>query len=117
MVVAILLSFVGQAVFITSSYWIATSLGAGIAFWKFFILIPVISIVSMAPSIGGLGVREASVLYLFSRYLPSERALAYTLLSDILIYSFSIGAGIIYAFRGGLKQKIDESMDVKVPEE
>jgi hypothetical protein len=59
----------------------------------------------MAPSIGGLGVREASVLYLFSRYLPSERAFALTLLMDIVIYSFSIGSGIWYAFRGGLKQK------------
>lgn len=101
--VAVFLSFVAQVVFVTSNYWIAVSLGADIAFWKFFILIPVISIVSMAPSIGGLGVREASVLYLFSRYLPSERALAYTVLMDILIYSFSLGAGIVYAFRGGLK--------------
>lgn len=105
---AILLSFLGQAVFITTNYWVAKSLGADIAYWKFFVLIPVISIVSMAPSIGGLGVREASVLYLFSRYLPAERALAYTVLSDILIYSFSVGGGILYAFCGGLKQKASE---------
>ncbi len=101
---AILLSFVGQAVFISVNYWLTRSLGAEIDFWKFFILIPVISIVSMAPSIGGLGVREASVLYLFGRYLPAERALALTLLMDIVIYSFSIGSGIWYAFRGGLKE-------------
>ncbi|MBU9889268.1 MAG: flippase-like domain-containing protein [Candidatus Omnitrophica bacterium] len=112
--IATLLSFVGQAIFITTNYWVARSLGADIAFWKFFVLIPVISIVSMAPSIGGLGVREASVLYLFSRYLPPERALAYTLLSDLLIYSFSVGAGILYAFRGGLKQKVDASMGDEV---
>ncbi|HNX68495.1 MAG TPA: lysylphosphatidylglycerol synthase transmembrane domain-containing protein [Candidatus Omnitrophota bacterium] len=103
--VAILLSFVGQAVFIAVNYLIAVSLGVDINFWKFFILIPVISIVSMAPSIGGLGVREASVLYLFSRYLPAERALALTLLMDILIYSFSVGAGVVYAFCGGLKEQ------------
>lgn len=104
---AILLSFISQTVFVTSNYWIALSLGAAIPFWKFFILIPVISIVSMAPSIGGLGVREASVLYLFSLYLPSERALAFTVLMDILIYTFSIAGGIIYAFRGGLKMPAD----------
>ncbi len=73
---------------------------------------PVISIVSMAPSIGGLGVREASVLYLFSRYLSPERALALTLLVDILIYSFSIGSGIWYAFRGGLKSKELAEMEI-----
>ena len=110
--VAVLLSFVGQAVFITTNYWLALSLGADINFWKFFILIPVISIVSMAPSIGGLGVREASVLYLFSRYLSPERAFALTLLMDIVIYSFSIGSGIWYAFRGGLKKKDLEEMDL-----
>ncbi|OGX11662.1 MAG: hypothetical protein A2351_04730, partial [Omnitrophica bacterium RIFOXYB12_FULL_50_7] len=102
---AILLSFVGQAVFITTNYWLSLSIGADINFWKFFILIPVVCIVSMAPSIGGLGVREAGVLYLFSRYLSPERALALTLLMDSVIYSFGIGSGIWYAFRGGLKER------------
>jgi len=104
---AIGLSFVGQAVFISTNYWTALSIGADINFWKFFILIPVCYIVSMAPSIGGLGVREASLIYLYSRYLPAERALALTLLTDVVIYSFSIGSGIWYAFRGGLKEAIE----------
>jgi uncharacterized protein (TIRG00374 family) len=109
---AILLSFLGQGVFISSNYFLSLSIGADINFWKFFILIPVISIVSMAPSIGGLGVREASVLYLFGRYLSPERALALTLLMDVVIYSFSIGSGIWYAFRGGLKSKALDEMKV-----
>lgn len=113
--VAILLSFAGQAIFISTNYWVSVSLGADIIYWRFFILIPVISIVSMAPSIGGLGVREASVLYLFSRYLPPERALAYTLLMDILLYTFSIGAGILYAFCGGLKQQGDAEKEMSQP--
>lgn len=111
-VVAVLLSFVGQAVFISVYYLLTLSLGAEIDFVKFFILIPVITIVSMAPSIGGLGVREASVLYLFSRYLPAERAFALTLLTDVLIYSFSIGSGIWYAFKGGLKPKELKEMEI-----
>ena len=102
---AILLSFVGQAVFITTNYWLSLSIGADINFWKFFILIPVVCIVSMAPSIGGLGVREAGVLYLFSRYLSPERALALTLLMDSVIYSFGIGSGIWNGFAGGLKER------------
>jgi uncharacterized protein (TIRG00374 family) len=109
---AVVLSFIGQVVFITTNYWVACAIGADISYWKFFILIPVISIVSMAPSIGGLGVREASFLYLFSRYLPQERALAYTLLMDLLTYSFSIGSGIWYAFRGGLKKKDFDEMEM-----
>ncbi len=109
---AIVLSFIGQSIFISAYFFISQSLGGGIPFWKFFILIPVVTIVSMAPSIGGLGVREASTLYLFSRYLSPERALAYTLLVDMLIYSFSVSSGIIYAFRGGLKQKEIREMEM-----
>jgi len=100
---AVLLSFVGQTVFVSTNYWISRSIGADINYGVFFILIPVSSIVSMAPSIGGLGVREASLIYLFSRYLPSERALALTVLMDVIIYLFGIGSGVWYGFRGGLK--------------
>jgi glycosyltransferase 2 family protein len=109
--VAVLLSFAGQAVFITMNYWIALSIGADISYWKFFILIPVISIVSMAPSIGGLGVREGCVLLLFGRYLSQERAGALMILIFIVTYSFSIGSGIWYAFRGGLKAPERDEME------
>jgi len=109
---AVLLSFVGQAFFISVNYWTALSIGADIHYGTFFILIPVSYIVSMAPSIGGLGVREATLIYLFSRYLPSERALAFTVLVDVMIYLFGIGSGIWYAFRGGLKAGNPEEMEM-----
>lgn len=116
--VAILLSFMGQAVFITLNYLVAVSLSIDINFWKFFILIPVISIVSMLPSIGGLGVSEAATLFLFERYVPREMAGAYMILVFILVRGFSVGAGVWYAFRGGLKTKEIEDAEVaKVLEE
>jgi hypothetical protein len=102
---AILLSFIGQGVFITTNYWVAVSLGAEINFWKFFILIPVISIVSMTPSIGGLGVRELCTFTLFKLYLSPARAGALTVLLFFLNFGFNVGSGIWYAFRGGLKQQ------------
>jgi hypothetical protein len=108
---AILLSFLGQAAFISTNYWIALSIGADINYWTFFILIPVSYIVSMAPSIGGLGVREASLIYLFSRYLPAERALALTVLMDVVIYMFGIGSGVWYALRGGLRAQNRDAME------
>ena len=102
---AILLSFAGQAVFITVNYLVAVGLSIDINFWKFFILIPVISIVSMIPSIGGFGVTEVATIILFERYVPREMAGAYMILVFILVRGFSIGSGIWYAFRGGLKEK------------
>ncbi|MDP3919378.1 MAG: lysylphosphatidylglycerol synthase transmembrane domain-containing protein [Candidatus Omnitrophota bacterium] len=108
---AILLSLVGQVFLIFIAYWLARSLGVAINPMLFFVLMPVISIVSMAPSMGGLGVREVGSVYLFSRYMPSETALALSLLLDILIYGFSLSAGVIYALRGELKAETIHQME------
>jgi hypothetical protein len=64
----------------------------------------------MLPSLGGLGVREAGSVYLFSRYMETERALALSLLMDCLIYGFSLLAGAFYAVKGGLKEKISDEI-------
>lgn len=106
-----LLSIIGQSLFIMVHYWLTASLGISLSPWLFFILIPILSIVTMAPSIGGLGVREAAVIYLFKPYMSNERALALSLLLDMLIYTLSFAAGILYAFKGGLKKKMIQEME------
>lgn len=105
------LSLVGQSLFVIVHYWLVVSVGGGVNFWLFFILIPILSVVTMAPSLGGLGVREAAVVYLFQRYMPNERALALSLLLDMLIYAISFAAGVLYAFKGGLKEKMMQEME------
>jgi glycosyltransferase 2 family protein len=105
------LSLVGQSLFVVVHYWLTVSVGGGVNFWLFFILIPILAIVTMAPSLGGLGVREAAVVYLFARYMPNERALALSLLLDMLIYALSFVAGVLYAFKGGLKEKVIQEME------
>ena len=111
MVSVVLLSLAGQCLFIIVHYWLTLSLGVDISPFIFFILIPILSVISMAPSLGGLGVREAAVIYLFARFMPNERALALSLLLDILIYGFSLVSGIIYSFSGGLKPKALHEME------
>lgn len=105
------LSFAGQACFITLHYWLALGIGIEMNLWIFFILIPILSIVTMAPSLGGLGVREAALVYLFKHFIPNERALALSLLLDMLLYAFSFAAGILYAFKGGLKSETISEME------
>lgn len=107
----LLLSFAGQALFITLHYWLARGIQIDMSLGLFFILIPVLSIITMAPSIGGLGVREAAVVYLFKHFIPNERALALSLLLDMLLYALSFGAGILYAVKGGLKSKVMHEME------
>ncbi len=107
----IFLSLIGQSLFILTYYWLARSLGVSLDPWIFFLLVPVISVVSMAPSIGGLGVREASTVFLFQRFMSPERALALSILLDMLIYGYSFAAGILFSIRGGLQTKMVEEME------
>lgn len=99
----LLVSLIGQTVLITLHYWIALSLNVDIKYSVFFIVIPLVSIASMAPSLGGLGVREAGAIYFFSYYMEPERALALSLLLNIIIYGLGLISGAIYALGGGLK--------------
>ena len=108
---SILLSFLGQALFVTAYYFVALSLKIRLPIWLFFILVPVITIVSMAPSLGGLGVREAGAIYLFKRFVPTERALALSLLLDLVIYAFSFMGGAWFSLRGDLKSKTIHEME------
>ncbi len=110
--ITIALSFFGQALFILIHYLVAESLHIDINVWLFFLFVPLIAIVSMAPSIGGLGVREAGVIFFFKQYMAPERAIAFSILLDLLLYGFSVGTGVVYALKGGLKAKVMHEMEV-----
>ncbi len=94
------LSLVIQSIIVLIYYYMAQSLNCDLPLYVFFTIVPVATVVSMIPSIGGLGVREAGSVYLLSRYLSSERALALTLLFDVLIYGFGLIGGVVFAFLG-----------------
>lgn len=111
LVFSIVLSLIGQSVFVIMHYWTALSLGISLNLWLFFIIVPMISFVSMAPSVGGLGVREAGAIYLFSRFTTSERAIALSLLIDLLIYGYSFFSGVLFSLKGGLKVKTIHEME------
>ena len=104
---SVALSVIGQSLFIWVYYLVALSLNVPISPAVFFMLVPMVSVLSMMPSIGGLGVREAGVVYFFKAHMPSERALALSLLLDMLIYGYSFAGGLLYAAAGGLKKKGD----------
>lgn len=93
-------SLLAQSLFILAYFFIGKSLDAPIPFAQFFMMVPMITIISMAPSINGLGVREAGALFLFKMHMPAERALAMTVLIGVLVYAFSFLGGIWYLVRG-----------------
>lgn len=108
---SIFLSFAAQTLFISVHYILARSLGVYISPKVFFIIVPVIAIITMIPSIGGLGVREVGLIYFLSHYMAAERSLALSLLLDILIYGYCLLGGIGYVLKGGLKAKVIHEME------
>jgi uncharacterized protein (TIRG00374 family) len=94
-------SLAGQAVFITVHYFLARSLKVDLPYLTFFLVIPVVTALSMAPSINGLGVREAGSVYLFSRFTSTENALALSIAYDGLVYGMGLLFGLLYLAREG----------------
>lgn len=105
-----LISIAAQSVFIFTHYFLALSLGLPLSPGLFFVVVPVIGLVSMAPSINGLGVREAAFVYFFRPFVGAEKALALSLAYDALIYSCSFLFGILYLWKGGHAYREMKSM-------
>ncbi|HTL47029.1 MAG TPA: lysylphosphatidylglycerol synthase transmembrane domain-containing protein [Verrucomicrobiae bacterium] len=110
------ISIAGQFVLIMLYYWVARALKLDLSPIVFFMLVPMVNVASMAPSLGGLGVREAGAIAFFSMYMPSEMALAHSLLMNILIYGSGIASGLVFAMRGGLKPGTISRMGAAVQE-
>ncbi|MCM8801509.1 MAG: flippase-like domain-containing protein [Candidatus Omnitrophica bacterium] len=96
----LLLSFLIQLLCSLTFYLLGVSLGIKINFIYFFILIPIISVITLIPvSMGGLGLREASTLYFFNPLgLNKDVTFAIALLNSGFGLIVSIAGGIIYVF-------------------
>jgi len=91
-------SFIIQLSFAFLVYLIAVALGVRIGPIYFFILVPIISIITALPvSIAGLGLREASSVYFFAKVgVPAETAVAISFLIFLLMILIGLMGGIIY---------------------
>ena len=96
---AMLLSVAGQSICISVLYAMALALGANASLIYFFLLVPVVHLVSMLPSINGLGIREGAYVYFLAPYIGKEYAAALSILWLGLIFLLSIIGGIIYLLR------------------
>jgi len=104
-------SVVAQVVFITMVYFLARSIRVDLPIWTYFLVLPIVTLFSMLPSIGGLGVREAATVYLFRHYVPLDKAVAFSLLFDLFIYGVGAICGILYAIRGGASVREIEDIE------
>ncbi len=93
----LLLSVVIQALLPISSFFLARALGSDAPLLSFFVFVPIVSAISMLPSIGGLGLRDASTSFFFESVgMPQHIAIAISLLNFAFVaFSAAIG-GLIY---------------------
>lgn len=96
---AMLLSVVGQCASILVLYLMGLSLGLGTAPIYFFLLVPVVHLVSMLPSLNGLGIREGAYIYFLTPYTGKEYAAALGILWLGLLILLSVIGGVIYLIR------------------
>lgn len=106
LIFCIILSFLGQFVFLADVYLLSKGLGLGLTIGPFLVLVPLVSFASLAPSLSGLGVREAGFVFFFKSLIPAEQAFALSILYDLLYYGYALLAGLVFAFRGGLKPEV-----------
>ncbi len=106
---AIFVSFFLQILSIFSQYLIGISVvKQKLRIIPFFIFIPLIWTSTLIPSLGGLGVREFSSIFLFSSFIGKENAYALSILSLLSVILNSIIGGFIFLiFRTGRKIRKD----------
>lgn len=96
---AMFLSIVGQSVSIFVLYLMARALGADTSPIYFFLLVPIVHLISMAPSLNGLGIRENAYIYFLKPYIGTSNAAAISFLWLGLLFLMSLIGGLIYLFR------------------
>lgn len=106
--VALMMSIVSQLFYFATLGILAVSIGCRIPVFDLLLKMPLVSMVSLLPSINGLGVREGSTVVLFGPLIGRENALAVSILMILVLLVMSLAGGIIYAVSPQFKMKIKE---------
>jgi uncharacterized protein (TIRG00374 family) len=95
-----LISCIIQSSIVIATYLVALSVGAQSRMIYFFVIVPVIGVISTLPiTIGGLGLRDASSILFFSKIgIPSNIAFSISLISFSFVTILGVIGGLVYAF-------------------
>ena len=102
---AFIISFISQAIYFVAIYFFFISLGGNIKLGLIFLIMPIIIFISMLPSVGGLGIREGSMVAFFAPIVGDKIAFAGSLLLLFALILVSIGGAIVCVFWKGTKVK------------
>lgn len=77
-------------------YFVVLCVGGKIPFFKLLMIVPLIWVISMLPSINGLGVREGAFIYFLKGDIGTEMAFTVSMLWLGFIILYSLIGGIMY---------------------
>lgn len=105
---SLILTLICQIVSFYLIFLLSKALSINIPLKVIFFLMPLVSFMSMLPSIGGLGFREGAFIVFFGPIITKELAFSLSLLWLGIIILTSIIGGIIYSIKGNFKIKLEE---------
>lgn len=101
-----LISIVTNIASFISSYMLFKAIGVNIPLVYFFILIPVIGIISILPiSLSGIGLQDGAYIFFFSQLgISPAKILGISILSHIFRFGIGLIGGLIYLFEKRLEK-------------
>jgi uncharacterized protein (TIRG00374 family) len=101
-----LISIVSQLMFFSAIAILAASIGSSVSWLDTLLRIPIVSAMSLLPSINGLGLREGSMVVLFGPLIGRANALAVSILWLLILFVLSIIGGAIYGLSPQFRVRI-----------
>ncbi|HTL71018.1 MAG TPA: lysylphosphatidylglycerol synthase transmembrane domain-containing protein [Candidatus Eisenbacteria bacterium] len=105
---AMLLSIVGQSISILVLYILAIAIGARTSPIYFYLLVPIVHLISMLPSLNGFGIREGAYVFLLKPYIGEPAAAAIGILWLVLLLILSVIGGVVYLMRQDYHPRLGE---------
>jgi uncharacterized protein (TIRG00374 family) len=108
-------SFLLQFTVILNYYLASLAIGIDLSLTSFIFIVPVISVITMIPiSVGGIGLRENSLVFiLIALGVADEKAALCSILIFIMLIIVGIIGGITYNVRPHLKPGVTENGKLK----
>lgn len=94
---AIMISWVSQLAYFSVVYILFLSVNVPMSFKVVLLIMPLVSVIALLPSLGGLGLREGAILVFFGPIAGSEKAFGVSILLFAILLLISIVGGIIYS--------------------
>jgi glycosyltransferase 2 family protein len=111
LLLALFYSFALQFMVILNYYFAARSLGIGLGLVVYIFIVPVVAVIAMLPiSIGGIGLRENSLVFiLVAMGVINEKAAVFSLIIFAMWIALGALGGIAYIIRPFFERSMDRS--------